>query len=76
VNEPPVACVGGLLVARMRSADQQLQSPVLRDKLSHSVEARTTELDPTETLAAKIAVMHNARGAGGGREGSSSGVAA
>ena len=34
---------------------------------------RLSHFDPTETLAAKIAVMHNARGAGGGREGRSSG---
>jgi len=34
---------------------------------------RLSHFDPTETLAGKIAVMHNARGAGGGREGRSSG---
>ena len=34
---------------------------------------RTDAIDPTETLAAQNAVMHNARGAGGGREGRSSG---
>jgi hypothetical protein len=34
-----------------------------------------TEVDPTETLAAKFAVMHNTRRVGGGREGRSSGVA-